>query len=319
MKAEEVISAIYRHTPDPLLKIYRRSKCVVTDKWKKIVRHRSVRPLLKIYTETKRKFLSAREKKKNVQIISTHGTFTSRELRECLSDMGVCSGASIMVQSSVDNLKTYRGSLVEILDLLSDLVGEKGTICMPAYPRDFGRGVDIFDVRTSPSDAGLLTELFRRQPGARRSLQPTHTVSALGQLSGYFTEEHHLSLYPFGPKSPWTRITYADGLLIGLGLPAGWTTVWHAVEDNMIKQFPIKLYYKEPRVFKVRDSEGKLMEVATYVHLPKKAEYARFFEELPPAIHRFRIFHGVPISVLEAKPFFDTMTRIAKKGRTIYD
>ena len=319
MNAEEVISAVYRYIPTPLVKIYRRFKRVILDKWQKIVRHRSIRPLLKIYTENKRKILSKRGKKKTVQIIRTHGTFTALDLRECLSDMGVCPGASIMVQSSVNNLKTYRGSLVEILDLLSDLVGEKGTICMPAYPRDFGRGVDVFDVRTSPSDAGLLTELFRRQPGVRRSLQPTHTVSALGRLSRYFTEEHHLSPYPFGPKSPWTRITYADGLLIGLGLPVGWTTVWHAVEDNMIKQFPIKLYYKEPRVFKVRDSEGKLMEVAAYVHLPTKAEYARFFEELSPEIHRFRIFHGVPIFVLEAKPFFDTMTRIAKNGRTIYD
>ncbi|NJS39886.1 MAG: AAC(3) family N-acetyltransferase [Rhodobacteraceae bacterium] len=59
-----------------------------------------------------------------------------------------------------------------------------------------------FDAKRTPSEMGLLTELFRRAPGAKRSLHPTHSVTALGPLAEQLTATHHQATTPSGRGTP---------------------------------------------------------------------------------------------------------------------
>src|SRR5262249_15519414 len=69
----------------------------------------------------------------------------------------------------------------------------------------------------TPSKSGLLSEVLRRLPEARRSLHPTHPCTALGPDAGAIVEGSEASETPFGPQSPYGRYAASPkawGLLI---------------------------------------------------------------------------------------------------------
>src|SRR6202158_1809795 len=87
----------------------------------------------------------------------------------------------LMVHSSISDMQPmYRGTARDLVDLLLHLVGPERTLAMPAfffgsaelYNRDYYRKHRRFDVRRTPSQMGLVTEIFRRWPGVIRSLHP---------------------------------------------------------------------------------------------------------------------------------------------------
>ena len=53
-----------------------------------------------------------------------------------------------------------------------------------------------FDVRRTPWQMGMLTELFRRMKGVHQSLHPTHGVAALGPLAAEMTAGHDRAATP---------------------------------------------------------------------------------------------------------------------------
>ena len=73
-----------------------------------------------------------------------------------------------------------------------------------------------FDVVRTPSQVGLITEVFRRMPGVVRSLHPTHSFAAWGRHAEELVSTHHLG-GTFDEKSPIFRLQDYDGLVVGLG------------------------------------------------------------------------------------------------------
>ncbi len=89
----------------------------------------------------------------------------------------------------------------------------------------------IFNVKRTPSQVGLFTELFRRAEGVTRSLHPTHSVAAWGKHSKEFVEEHHLGT-AFGEKSPICKMQQHNGLVAGIGvIPNRCFTLYHVAEE----------------------------------------------------------------------------------------
>src|SRR5262249_9197469 len=142
----------------------------------------------------------------------------------------------------------YRGTVGDLLALLLRIVGANRTLAMPAfffgtaeqYERDYYRASPVFDLRKTPSQMGLLTELFRRRRGVLRSLHPTHSTCALGPLAAEVTSSHHLSPATFGPLSPFGVMARHSTVILGVGTEYYRTlTQVHAIEDHMGCGFPI--------------------------------------------------------------------------------
>ena len=96
----------------------------------------------------------------------------------------------LMVHSSFDAfLPMYKGGAKELVGALVELCGPERTLVMPSFVMG-GRTYDAaayfrskpFDVRITPSEMGLVAEIFRRTPDVVRSLHPTCAVCALGPL-----------------------------------------------------------------------------------------------------------------------------------------
>ncbi len=159
-------------------------------------------------------------------------------LERILGELGVRSGRTVLVHSSMDEVGRRLPGVdaLRVIDLLRGMVGESGTLLMPTSPfvgsqEEYARGAPTFDVRRTPSRLGLLTEVFRRQPGVTRSRHPTHSVAGLGPRARELLSQHHLGT-TFGPTSPFHKLAFSDGLIVGLGVGMRQAfTIWHVVEE----------------------------------------------------------------------------------------
>ena len=152
------------------------------------------------------------------------------------------AGDALLVHSSWDAARALAPSPPELITAIRQLLGDEGTLCMPTFPRMSAADPDaLFDVRRSPSGAGLVTEVFRRTPGVTRSLQ-MRSVSAIGPLASDLLSEHHLSPYPSGELSPHVKIAAKGGKVLCLGVGPNTNTLFHCPEDLLKEDFPAPVY-----------------------------------------------------------------------------
>ena len=239
--------------------------------------------------------------------------------------LGVKKGDVVFVHSSVDGLRpdfpAYR-----ILDLLHEAVGEDGTLLFPCNyysgrAEDSLRRGDVFDVRKTVTNMGLIPELARRQKGAFRSLHPTNSVVAWGRQARELTETHQNSIFPCGPESPYYKIVRHNALIIGIGVTTATLSFCHAVEDVMGDEFPIQTRTKEIFDGRVIDENGHeriVRTLAAHNNIQQRNVPKYFRRQIPSAIGRDiclleRVFFAARAKELAAK-----MTALARRGITIY-
>ncbi|WP_162268047.1 AAC(3) family N-acetyltransferase, partial [Thiohalocapsa sp. ML1] len=111
-----------------------------------------------------------------------YGTFDARALCSHLESRIGADFDCLMVHSSINKLAPmYRGGPLELVKALLELVGPERTLAMPAFyfgdPKIGGlldtlRARPELDLRRTPSQVGMATELFRRMPGVLCSRHP---------------------------------------------------------------------------------------------------------------------------------------------------
>ena len=105
----------------------------------------------------------------------------------------------------------------------------------------YENGKNIFDVRKTFSEMGILSEMFRRTKDVKRSIHPTHSICALGPLADELTRNHHLSDTTFGEGTPFGEMIKYRTIILGIGIKSHSLTQVHSVEDIMKDKFPIPL------------------------------------------------------------------------------
>ena len=253
---------------------------------------------------------------------------TESEFTEILtSDLRLSSGDVVFVHSSLDQLNLdfpfYR-----VLTLLRQVIGPEGTMLFPAYPNhrissyEYLLQGKVFDVRRTPSYAGLLTEFARKQPSAVRSLHPTKSVSAIGPLARELTSTHQNSRYPYDACSPFFKLTEHRAKIVGLGVWTSRLSFAYCVDDAMKEEFPARVYHD--RVFAVPciDYDSKKQIVETYAHdmrVIDAHEGPNFFRgHLANDVCADLTIKGMKFFRVDARRFFDDLLALARQGITVY-
>lgn len=109
-------------------------------------------------------------------------TFQHNKIDKIFQLVGVTPGASICLQSSLKVFSLLGFSPESIIESLINLIGEKGTLIMPTYNFHSWTEHQFFDIRETPSEVGVLTEIFRKYPGVRRTKHPIHSLAVWGKL-----------------------------------------------------------------------------------------------------------------------------------------
>ena len=257
-----------------------------------------------------------------------YGGFGAAELVHELERHIPSSTEIVMVHCSLNDLQpTYTGDARQLLDALIEFCLPDRTLVMPTFvlsgERSGGETYTprvTFDARRQPSEMGLLSELFRRRSGVRRSLHPTASVAALGPLAAELVAEHHLAPTSFGEGTPFAFMAGRPTAIVGIGTEYfRCLTQVHAAEDLLGARFPVRL--RPSRIWtELRGADGTVHAYALAfdpVPVPRRLDRLERLlgsEELV----QWR-FHGVPLFVTSAARVTDVLAAAAARGETIYD
>jgi aminoglycoside 3-N-acetyltransferase len=193
---------------------------------------------------------------------------TRYDIANDLRRLGVADGDILLVHSSLSSLGAVEGGADTVIDALLDTIGPAGTLLMPSFQSgreyDLVRQGCVFDVRSSPSQMGLISETFRRRGGVVRSLSPTHCTAGLGPQAVNILEGHQYCTVSVGHESPYEKFVTGEGKVLLLGVEHNANTTLHLVE-NIHGAPTVSPERFEPVVI---DANGKPWEVPTYPHVP---------------------------------------------------
>ncbi|NLD88254.1 MAG: AAC(3) family N-acetyltransferase [Clostridiales bacterium] len=152
------------------------------------------------------------------------------DIIEGLRSLGLCRGMNIIVHSSLSSLGYVEGGADTVLEALTEIITSDGTILMPSFNHNapYDRG-EMFDIRSTPSVCGAITEALRRYEGSERSMNPTHSFVAWGKNAIRYTRDHQ-RYDCMGENSPLHRLMQDDGYCLLLGVGYNRNTFHHCVE-----------------------------------------------------------------------------------------
>lgn len=242
---------------------------------------------------------------------------SAQEFREALMSLGEWRNRTVWVQISLNDFYNVEMRPSEIIEMLLDLVAPEGTLMMPAFPLNPDPSREL-RIDTVPSSTGLVTEMFRRMPGARRSIHINSSVTAIGPNADYLTSEHHLGKYPWGESSPYGRLVELRGLMVGLGIvPLGFTPL-HSVECALHHDSRIfRKAIAEELTYSWRRGTG---ETGTHTTFVRKGwiRPARLVKHLPPGLlRRFRL-SNLTFQSAPAYEAVEALKELARRNKTIY-
>jgi len=176
---------------------------------------------------------------------------TVRSLERDFSNLGVRSGMTLLVHSSLSSLGWVCGEAVAVIFALEETLGDDGTLVMPTHsghlsepslwrnppvPESWWEAIRHEMPAYSPDitptrHMGAVAEAFRSQAGVLRSTHRQVSFSAWGKEQELVTRDHGLN-FPLGEKSPLARIYDLDGFVLLLGVTHSNNTSLHLAESR---------------------------------------------------------------------------------------
>ena len=178
------------------------------------------------------------------------------------------------------------------------------------------------DVRRSPSRMGFLSEVFRRDREARRSLSPTHPLAAWGAGAASFIAGHEATPASFGPDSPFGRLVERNARILLVDAPFSTITFTHFLEDRIRETLAMPFYEAAPRDGTVIDAEGNRLSVPTLV-ISDAANAARREHRLVEALERIGAIRrarvgNTRLALLDCRTMVDTVDRMVASGDSFF-
>ena len=183
-------------------------------------------------------------------------TVTMKDIVNSVQQLGVLTTDSLIVHSSLKSLGYVDGGPEAVIAGLQQAVAD-GTLIFPTLcQKDWAHVYENWHM-DAPSDVGLLTNVFRKMPGALRSNQATHSVAAIGKDAAYITQTHGVTgkrpgIFgdtPFAADSPWEKMYEMNTKMLFLGVTPMAATMRHYAEyrfvDDSLKAIASLAEYEE--------------------------------------------------------------------------
>ena len=224
--------------------------------------------------------------------------YTPEKLIQDFIHLGIETGDTLFIHSSFKSLGPVADGAGTVIAALEETVGQDGLILMPSFnllPSREER-VASWNVATTPSTVGWLTEFFRQMPGTYRSDHYSHAVAARGKDAETFVADHlsregYQSPWDhdpwgktYGTHSPMFRAYKTNGKLLMIGVDYQTSTYIHLVEviywNKRLTDNPQAIFIglNRPKLGafwdalgplrqdKVGDSDCRLFHIKTYVN-----------------------------------------------------
>ncbi|MFW6003613.1 MAG: aminoglycoside N(3)-acetyltransferase [Halanaeroarchaeum sp.] len=166
-----------------------------------------------------------------------------------LRALGIETGATLLVHSSLSALGWVSGGAQAVVDALRRTISESGTLVMPTHTPQYTdpagwsnppvpeswyepirESMPAYRPAVTPTrDVGAIPECFRTYPDVQRSLHPEVSFAAWGADAEAIVSGHAID-YGLGERSPLARIYDTDGKILLLGANHNTNTSLHLAE-----------------------------------------------------------------------------------------
>lgn len=216
---------------------------------------------------------------------------TKQDILDAARNLGIKEGDSVIIHSSLKSFGHVDGGADTVIDAFLEAVGKTGTLVFPTLCQKDWKNVYQNWHMDADSDVGYITNVFRKRPGALRSNQATHSVSAIGKDAKYITETHgqtgkRIGIFgdtPFAADSPWEKMYKMNTKVVFIGVNMRYCTFKHYTEycfmEKLFKSIenhpdyekalePVWFYGKDEGLWPLTDSEA----VQKYLEDQKKVQ-----------------------------------------------
>ena len=256
-----------------------------------------------------------------------------------LKDKGVREGSLLIVHSSYDMLTGTGLKPQEIIAKLRGLIGESGTLAMPAI-RVFNNepeGADLltadttdlvceYDVKRTPVQSGLLPFTLMRMKDSHISHFPYNPLVAVGPLAEEMMAHNLDGEKPsaHGKNSSWKFCMDHDAIIVGLGIElVHHNTMAHVMEEAYDGwRWSDDEWYRD-RIFDIIDENKEKTRVTIRERKPiwgtmRIAELNKGKKLYKNRIIEKKYFGEVPVCVERAQALRDYLQSINKNGFPYY-
>ncbi|TVP91036.1 AAC(3) family N-acetyltransferase [Alkalibacterium sp.] len=189
--------------------------------------------------------------------------YSKKDLLNQLEALNIDREGTLLVHSSYKSMGDIEGGPATVLDALSEFM-KNGLLVLPTHTWEYiNKDNPVFDVKESPSNVGVLTELFRKREGVVRSEHPTHSVAALGKEAKSFTEGEYQFSTACARESVWGKLVDRQAQILMLGVDLTKCTFIHGIEEWM--EVPNRLSETPETLYSILHT-GKKVEIPTYRH-----------------------------------------------------
>lgn len=220
--------------------------------------------------------------------------------------LGIKSGDSVLVHSSMKALKTKLSPREFIIELI-EFLGESGTLLFPALSYQILEDKSpTFSLKQTPPCIGLLPIEFLKIEGVKRSMHPTHSVSAIGKNADLYLKNHFKDRTPVGENSPFIKLAKNGGKILMIGNVNRHNTLMHGAEEFL--KVPYVLNNKKRRVYITDENGNKLINYHKTHDFSMVSEvYYEKIEDFMPkgSVSRGKI-GSADCTLISAKDYFET-------------
>ena len=233
------------------------------------------------------------------------------EIVDYLKSEGVGEGSLLVIHSSYDTLSCTGLKPQEIIQRLRDLVGETGTIAMPAIRMFAGapQGGDLlkknrqypvceYNVKRTPVTSGMLPFTLLRMKGSYCSHFPFNPIVAIGRQAEEMME-HNLDSErssAHGKGSCWKYCLDHGAVVVGLGVDLEHhNTMCHVMEEAFDGWRWSDEEWYEYREFELVDENGERRRIKVRNRRPEWGMLCDAELNLTSALYKNDVIHKTKI------------------------
>ena len=209
--------------------------------------------LIEAEWETKTRF-NAYEAKRYVHAVGYLGDWgyldvryaseiTREEIVQALRQAGLKRDDLVLAHTGLSHFGRIRGGADTVLDAFMEVLGEKGTLLLPAFTRPsiHFEGFGAKSRRYRPHEAdrpelvitGRLPQYLMKRTGVVRSRHCSHSVVGIGPLAAECLSEHQEDDPPTCRRSPFGKLLDHGGKMAWFGVSLAATTFFHFLETEL--------------------------------------------------------------------------------------
>jgi len=165
--------------------------------------------------------------------------------------IGLTAGDVLLVHSSFKSFGGVEGGPQTVVDALITVLGNEGTLIVPRFNFDFSTYGTPWDIRSTPSQMGIISEFVRKDPRSKKVFHPIYPFCIIGKHADELVKHRYKGGY--SKDSIFHQLRVLDAKIIQIDKVYKGTTIIHHVEEMLKVDYK---YYKDFTGY-VIDENGK--------------------------------------------------------------